>query len=77
MKPWKEKVLGKVKEKITKFKENLKPKQTKPVLSDPDIKNHLEELRGKFVTVTIDKTSNKFVFICRKLHCQAISSFSK
>ena len=35
--PWKEKVIAKVKEKITELKQKMKPKQTKPVLSDPDL----------------------------------------
>ena len=59
-KPWKETVLAKVKEKITKLKQKIKPKQAKPVLSDPDVKKHLEELHRKFVLVTIDKASNNF-----------------
>ena len=39
-KPRKEKVLAKVKknQKKTKLKQKLKPKQTKLVLSDPDVK---------------------------------------
>ena len=65
-KPGKEKVLAKVNEKITEIQQKIKPKQTKPVLSDPDAKKHLEELHRKFVTVTIDKAYNNFVFIYRK-----------
>ena len=34
----KEKVLAKVKEKITELKQKVKPKQTKLVLSDSDVK---------------------------------------
>ena len=33
----------------------MKPKQTKQVLSDPDIKKKQEQLHQKFVTVNIDK----------------------
>ena len=57
-------VLVKVKEKITEIKQKIKNKQTKPVLSDPDVKNYLEELDQKFVIVITDKTSNNFAFIC-------------
>ena len=42
-KPWKEKVLAKVKEKITGLKQKIKPKQTKAVLSGPYVKKQLEE----------------------------------
>ena len=66
-KPWKEKVLAKVKEKITDFKKK-KPKQTKPILSDSDEKKNLEELHQKLVLATIDKTLNNFAFICRKYY---------
>ena len=45
----------------TELKEKLKP--TIPVLSDPDVKNHLEELHWKFVIVTIDKGRISFAFI--------------
>ena len=38
-KPWKKKV-AKVKEKITKLKQK-KPAQTKPLLTDPDVKKRI------------------------------------
>ena len=41
-KPWKEKILPKVKGKITEIKQKIKPKQTKSGLSDPDIKKRLK-----------------------------------
>ena len=44
---WKEKVLAKMKEKITDNKQKIKLKQVKPVLSDPDVKKHQEELHRK------------------------------
>ena len=66
LKPWKEKVLPKVKEKIAELKQKVKPKQANPVLSDQDVKRHLEKLYPKFAIVTIDKASNNFTFICRK-----------
>ena len=43
-------------------KQTPKPKQLEPVLSDTDVKECLR----KFVIITIDKTTNNFVFICRK-----------
>ena len=36
------------------------------LMSEPDVKKHLEELHQKFVIVTINKASNNFAFICRK-----------
>ena len=57
---WKEKVLAKMKEKITDNKQKIKLKQVKPVLSDPDVKKHQKELHRKIVIVTINKASNNF-----------------
>ena len=65
-KPWKERLLAKMKGKITELKQKIKSKQTKLVLSDPDVKKHLEKLHRNFVTANIDKVSNNFAFICRK-----------
>ena len=65
--PWKETVLARVKEKI-RIKRKIKHKQTKPVLCDPDVKKHLEELHRKFAFVTIDKASNNFAFTYRKYY---------
>ena len=48
--------------------QKIKSKQINPVLSDPDVKKHLEELNRKFVIPTIDKASNNFAFICRKYY---------
>ena len=67
-KTWKDTVLARVKEKITEFKQKIKPKQTKPVLGDPDVKNYLEELHQKLVIVTSDKASNNYEFLCRKYY---------
>ena len=55
-----------MKEKITELRHKLKPKQTKLVLSDPDVKKHLKELHRKFVIFIIDKAANNFGFISRK-----------
>ena len=63
---WKEKLFVKIKEKITEHKQGIKSKQTTPVMSDPDVKKHVEELPRKFAFVTIGKVSNSFAFICRK-----------
>ena len=54
----KEKVLAKVKEKIAELKQKVKPKQTKLVLSDSDVKKQPDELHRKFVFVSVDKASN-------------------
>ena len=54
-KPWKEIVLAKVKEKITEPKQKIKPKQTKPVLSNQDVKKHLEKLYRKFLLLPLIK----------------------
>ena len=54
----KEKVLAKVKEKIAELKQKVKPKQTKLVLSDSDVKKQPDELHRKFVIVSVDKASN-------------------
>ena len=51
----------------------IKPKQTKPVPSNPDVKKHLEELHRKFVIITIDKVSN-FALICRKYYISKLSA---
>lgn len=53
-----------MKEKITELKQKIKPKQVKPVLSEPYVKKHLLiEIHLKLVTVTIDKASSNFIFI--------------
>ena len=62
----KEKVLAKVKEKLTELKLKIKLKQTKPVMSDPDVKKNLEELHQKNFIITIDKVSKNLAFLCRK-----------
>ena len=38
------------------------------MLSDPDVKKHLEEFHQKIVIITIDKASNNFLFIFRKCY---------
>ena len=58
-----------MKEKITELKQKIKPKQVKPVLSEPYVKKHLLiEIHLKLVTVTIDKASSNFIFIWRKYY---------
>ena len=46
----------------------MHPKQTKPILCDPDVKSYLEALRKRFSVVTIDKAANNFAFICEKYY---------
>ena len=58
-----------MKEKIAELKQKIKPKQVKPVLSEPYVKKHLLiEIHLKLVTVTIDKASSNFIFIWRKYY---------
>ena len=65
IKPWKDFVLPMVKEKFSqKIREKLRPKQTKPMLYDTDIKSYLEALNESFAVVIIDKTANNFAFLC-------------
>ena len=40
-KQWNEKALAKVQKKQTELKQTIKPKQTTPLLGDPDVKKHL------------------------------------
>ena len=67
-KPCKEKVLDKIKEKMIELKQKIKPRKTKAVLNESGIKKYLNKLHWKFVTVTIDKKSRNFAFICRKYY---------
>ena len=46
-----------------------------PVLSNPDVKKHLEELNQKCYIVTIDKASNNFTFPCRR-YCRLLAEVS-
>ena len=39
--------MGQCKEEMAERKQKFKPKQTKQVLSDPDVKKHLEEIHRK------------------------------
>ena len=55
-----------MKEKLTELKLKIKLKQTKPVMSDPDVKKNLEELHQKIFIITIDKVSKNLAFLCRK-----------
>ena len=54
-KTWKENIFAEVKEKIIELKEKMRPKQTKPVLSHPNLKKQLEELHQKFAIIIIVK----------------------
>ena len=61
--PWKGKVLAKVKVKFTelKKKKNRNKQNKKPVSRDQDAKKmHLKELHQKYVIVTKNKASNNF-----------------
>ena len=63
--PWKESLLNMVKEK-NKLKQKIQPRQTKPILRDPDVKSYLDALHNRFII--IDKSANNFAFICKKYY---------
>ena len=65
---WIEKLLTKTRQKITELKQEIKHKQTKPELCDPDVKKYLEDLHQKLGIAAIDKASNNFAFIYRKYY---------
>ena len=46
----------------------MQPKQTKPILCDPDVKSYLEALRKRFSIVTTHKTANSFAFMYKKYY---------
>ena len=46
----------------------MQPKQTKPILCDPDVKSYLEALRKRFSIVTTHKTANNFAFMYKKYY---------
>ena len=54
--------------KNSNLNNKIEPKQTNPVLSNPDVKKHLEKLLRIFVIVTTDEASKNFAFTCRKYY---------
>ena len=56
--PWRESDL--VKETIKKLKQKIQPRQTKPILCNPDVRLYLEALHNRFVVVAMDN----FAFSC-------------
>ena len=63
-KPWRGKLLAMVRKKLAELKQNVKPKQTRLVLSDLGVKKNFKELQQKTVFVTIDKaTKNLHLFV--------------
>ena len=63
--PWRKSVLIMVKEKNKKLKQEIQPKQTQPILCDPDLISCLETFHKRFVVVNIDKAAKNFVFMCK------------
>ena len=61
-----------MKKKIRELKQKIIPKQTKQVMSDLNVKKHVEKLHRKYFNVTVDKASSKFVFICTKYYISKI-----
>ena len=64
LRPWKETVLAKAKEKITKVKWKIKHKQRKSVLSDQYVEKDLVELHHIFsIIATIVKTKQFLIYM--------------
>ena len=61
-----------MKKKIRELKQKIIPKQTRQVMSDLNVKKQVEKLHRKYVNVTVDKASSKFVFICTKYYISKI-----
>ena len=55
-----------VKQNIKKLKQKIQPKQSKPILCDPNSKSYLEVLHKRsFFVLSIKKTVSDFAFIFR------------
>ena len=72
MVPWKNMVLHKVDAKIALLKRKVTLHKSNPVLKQPDVIQHLEELHKKYVFVPIDKAANNVAIICKKHYVEVI-----
>ena len=72
MLPWKNMVLQKVDAKITLLKHRVTLQKSSPVLTQPDVIQHLEELHKKYVFVPIDKAANNVAIVCKKHYVEVI-----
>ena len=68
LQPWKDKVLSKVKDKISVLKHKTSFRPVKQVLKDPAVVSFLNDLQTKFVLVPIDKASNNIAIICKRFY---------
>ena len=69
---WRDMILQKVDAKITSLKRKITIHKTNPVLKQPDVVQHLEELHQKYVFVPIDKAANNVAIICKKHYVEVI-----
>ena len=65
---WKQKVLGKVDDKITFLQQRTKVNRTSKTLSDVSARVCLDELKEKYVLVPIDKAANNVGFVCKRFY---------
>lgn len=57
---------------LTKLKQKVKLRTVNSALNTPVVKTYLKQLHSRTVVVTIDKASNNFPFICKKLYIRKI-----
>jgi hypothetical protein len=67
---WKNLVLSKVDSRINSIR--ITPQRTKPVLQDPVVRAHLDDVHKKFVIVPIDKAANNVAIICKRFYLSSI-----
>ena len=72
MLPWKNMILQKVDTKITLLKRKVTLHKSNPILKQPDVIQHLEELHQKYVFVPIDKAANNVAIVCKKHYVEVI-----
>ena len=70
--PWKNIILQKVDAKIAFLKRKITLHRTNPILRQPDVIQHLEELHQKYVFVPIDKAANNVAIICKRHYVEVI-----
>ena len=68
---WKEMVKGKIKERISKLKQNFK-QPAENVLQNANITACLSDLHSKYVFVPADKAPNNIIVICKRYYINAL-----
>jgi hypothetical protein len=66
---WKNEVFDDVKSKVHKLNKVYR-RHTKSILTNPIIKNHLEELHENYVVVHTDKAKNNIAIVCKKFYIE-------